>query len=40
VTAPFACEDCLHSLGAHTADGCTARDESGNRCACIQDGYR
>lgn len=31
------CPDCLHHLRHHTCDGCTVRDDAGNRCACIQD---
>lgn len=30
------CRSCLHEPAAHTVDGCTVRDELGNRCACEQ----
>lgn len=31
------CHGCLHELHRHsTPDGCQARDDLGNRCACEQ----
>lgn len=28
------CDGCLHGLILHWFDGCQARDDLGNRCAC------
>lgn len=31
---PWACPGCLHSPLMHWRDGCHARDDLDNRCAC------